>query len=105
MLLEEQCKGLYFSLATERARSVNAIHDPDADDLRKLLHMKSELETDSMEYLEMNSELLTYASLTSNDLASNFKASVGAEAKTTKIKIKDKVIIYNYLLQCFICIS
>ena len=94
MLLEEQCKGLDLSLATERARSVNAIHDPDAADLRKLLHMESELETDS-KYLEMISELLIYATLTSNDLVSNFKASLGAEAKTTQIRINDKVIIYS----------
>ena len=73
---------------------MNAIHDSDAADLRKLLHMKSELETDS-KYLEMISELFTYATLTSNDLASNFKASLGAEAKTTQIRIKDKVIIYS----------
>ena len=62
MLLEEQ-KGLDFSLATECAHSVNAIHDPDAADLHKLLHMNSELATDS-KYLEMISELLTYAILT-----------------------------------------
>ena len=84
MLLEEQCNGHDFSLATERARSVNTIRDPDAADLRKLLHMKSELEKDS-KYLKMISELLTYATLTSNDLASNFKASLGAEANTTLI--------------------
>ena len=99
MLLEEQCKGLDFSLATERAHSVNAIHDPDAADLCKLFHMKSELETDSI-YLEMISQLLTYATLTSNDLASNFKASFGAEAKTTPILVKDKVI--NHLFSIII---
>ena len=44
VLLEEQCKGLDFSLATERVRSFNVIHDPNAADLHKLLRMKSELE-------------------------------------------------------------
>jgi len=53
---------------------VNAIYDSDAADLRKLLHIKSELETDS-KYLEMISELITDETLNLNDLAVKFKAS------------------------------
>jgi len=47
-----------------------------------------------LNYLKLISELITFETLTSNDLEGNFMASLGAEEKAAQKRIKDKVNLY-----------
>ena len=96
LLLEEQCKELDFSLATKSAGSLRALHSSDDDDLHTLSKLKLELDTDT-KYSEHISELVTYYTLTSNDISSNFYTSLKAEVEAMKKGIKDKVINHMFV--------
>ena len=93
LLLEESCKELDFILATSSSGSVSGVSCCDHDDLHKLSNLKLELDTDR-KYSEHISELLTYYTLTSDDLSSNVYASLKTELEATNKRIKNKVTIF-----------
>ncbi len=95
VLLEDHCKELDFSLATNSSSSVSGLGCSD-DDLHALSNLKLELDTD-MKYSEHLSELLTYYRLTSDDLSSTSYTSLQAEVKSTNERITEKVI--NFMLK------
>ncbi len=94
LLLEESCKELDFILATSSSGSVSGVISCDHDDLHKLSNMKLELDTDR-KYSEHISELLTYYTLTSDDLSSNVYTSLKTELEATNKRIKDKVTNFS----------
>ena len=90
-LLEEQCKELDFSLATESVTSASSFCNGSADTLTRWSNLKLELEAD-LKYTEVISDLITYTTVAVEDIVSNtFYSSLKEELEATKRRIKDMV--------------
>ena len=84
-LLEEQCKELDFSLATESATSASSFRNGSADTRTRWSNL-------DLKYTEVISDLITYTTVAVEDVVSNtFYSSLKEELEATKRRIKDVV--------------
>jgi len=105
-LLEDHCKELDFTLATENATSANSFRDGSTASLTKLSQLKVALEAD-LKYAQVIADLITYTSVAVEDLSNDiFFSSLKVELATTQTRINDMVHFENnnkyqyYLLKC-----
>ena len=89
-LLEKRCKELDFSVAIEGA-SAGSFQSDSADMLTKWSNLQLEVKT-SVQYAEVISDLLTYSTLTVDDVTTSpLHQSLVTELDTAKRKKKDLV--------------
>lgn len=90
-LLEDHCKELDFTLATESATSASSFRDGSTASLTKLSQLKVALEAD-LKYAQVITDLITYTAVAVEDLSSDiFFGSLKVELATTQMRIKDVV--------------
>ena len=95
--MENSCKELDFSLATEGS-SANSFRGASTDNLKKLSNLKLELKT-STQYTEIISDLLTYTAISAEDVSTNlFYKSLVDDFEVAQKRTKDLVnLIHIYI--------
>ena len=90
-LLEDHCKELDFTLATESTTLASSFRDGSTARLTKLSQLKVALEAD-LKYAQVITDLITYTAVTIEDLSDDiFFGSLKVELATTQMRIKDVV--------------